>query len=494
MKIREVCERTGLTERTIRFYMQKGLISPQSAPRNGRKYTEFTEADVEQLRAIATLRGFAFSLDEILTMQRTPESIPAIVATRREAALQAHQIAENTFTALERLDIAGVVSIADLADRARQAAAFQPHPAQPGSVDEINQSGMGDRCNTIPWEIEGKWNWGAFLFPVIWGLWNHVYQALLCFIPIFGFFYNFYLGSKGNRLAWKYRYWESVAHFQKVQRRWALVTGLLTIALVALNIGLHIAATQAAAQAEALREERLASFEKQLLSSPEWAAFTAGRTEWTQAMTDDAAQEEEHVHWIMNPTDAFYLDPTAYYRIRDAHYFDYGGAAATVADSGEIVFNESGAYMTFLCLVELSDGARWIFQCDGDESGNLRSIRPELDAEATAEGQAYVASVMQAAEDIRAYIAEKTREMTSDPLWQEKIGGDYVFIHGPFPGYLNYGPVYEGGRVECGGLYGKIQANGRSWYVEIPLESDENTGETIELPLTVTPAKNEPNK
>ena len=50
MKIKEVCERTGLTERTVRFYMQKGLIAPKGEWRNGREYSEFSEPDVEMLQ------------------------------------------------------------------------------------------------------------------------------------------------------------------------------------------------------------------------------------------------------------------------------------------------------------------------------------------------------------------------------------------------------------------------------------------------------------
>ena len=79
MKIKEVCERTGLTERTVRFYMQKGLIAPKGEWRNGREYSEFSEPDVEMLQAVATLRELSFSIDEILTMQRTPGAISSIV-------------------------------------------------------------------------------------------------------------------------------------------------------------------------------------------------------------------------------------------------------------------------------------------------------------------------------------------------------------------------------------------------------------------------------
>ena len=108
MKIKEVCERTGLTERTVRFYMQKGLIAPKGEWRNGREYSEFSEPDVEMLQAVATLRELSFSIDEILTMQRTPGAIPSIVEARRDAARTQHETAENAYAVLGRLDPNGV--------------------------------------------------------------------------------------------------------------------------------------------------------------------------------------------------------------------------------------------------------------------------------------------------------------------------------------------------------------------------------------------------
>ena len=38
MKMKEVTEQTGLTERTVRYYMEKGLIAPHGQWRNGREY------------------------------------------------------------------------------------------------------------------------------------------------------------------------------------------------------------------------------------------------------------------------------------------------------------------------------------------------------------------------------------------------------------------------------------------------------------------------
>ena len=47
MKLKEVCEATGLTRKTIRLYEEKGLLVPQKEARNGREYREYSQEDVE---------------------------------------------------------------------------------------------------------------------------------------------------------------------------------------------------------------------------------------------------------------------------------------------------------------------------------------------------------------------------------------------------------------------------------------------------------------
>ena len=80
--------------------------------------------------------------------------------------------------------------------------------------DWKNTSGQGMDAE-IPEEIRG-YNWGAFFLGLIWAKMNG--------IPVgrgglFNPFLNFQLASSGNELAWKFKRWESVAHFRRVQRR-----------------------------------------------------------------------------------------------------------------------------------------------------------------------------------------------------------------------------------------------------------------------------------
>ena len=49
MKIKEVCEKTGVTDKAIRTYIKNGLVFPdyeENYP--GRKKFDFSEADIER--------------------------------------------------------------------------------------------------------------------------------------------------------------------------------------------------------------------------------------------------------------------------------------------------------------------------------------------------------------------------------------------------------------------------------------------------------------
>lgn len=83
----------------------------------------------------------------------------------------------------------------------------------------------------------GRWNWGAFLLNWIWGVGNNTYIALLTLIPFFGLLVvPFVLGAKGDAWAWRNGRWDSVAHFRRVQRRWA-IWGFLVAAGTVLLFG-----------------------------------------------------------------------------------------------------------------------------------------------------------------------------------------------------------------------------------------------------------------
>ncbi len=90
-----------------------------------------------------------------------------------------------------------------------------------------NSSGMGNLA-PVPPEVADSWNWGGFALGPIWGIANHVWIATLPLVGLLcppfmlaGPVLAVLLGLNGNRWAWQNRRWQSVAHFQAVQRAWA---------------------------------------------------------------------------------------------------------------------------------------------------------------------------------------------------------------------------------------------------------------------------------
>jgi hypothetical protein len=90
----------------------------------------------------------------------------------------------------------------------------------------------------VPAEID-RWNWGAFLLNWIWGVGNNTYIALLTLIPFFGLIIMpFVLGAKGSGWAWRNGRWDSVEHFKRVQRAWAIWGAAIWLGSIVLFGGL----------------------------------------------------------------------------------------------------------------------------------------------------------------------------------------------------------------------------------------------------------------
>jgi putative copper export protein len=98
---------------------------------------------------------------------------------------------------------------------------YKPPSAKLDSnYSDENNSGGGSLIIPPP-EVQG-WSWGAFLLNWIWAVSNKTYIGLLCMIPYIGFLFAFYLGIKGRELAWRNKRWDSLEHFQRVQKKWSI--------------------------------------------------------------------------------------------------------------------------------------------------------------------------------------------------------------------------------------------------------------------------------
>ena len=83
-----------------------------------------------------------------------------------------------------------------------------------------NDSGRG-KMASLPPQLYG-WNWGAFFLSWIWGIGNNTTIAFLTWIPIANLVMIFMLGARGNEWAWQNKQWNSIEHFKKVQKLWAI--------------------------------------------------------------------------------------------------------------------------------------------------------------------------------------------------------------------------------------------------------------------------------
>lgn len=117
MKIKTVCERTGLSDRAIRLYIENGLLAPDKTENyTGRRSFDFSEDDVTRLDQIAVLRASGFSIAQIREVQENPEKIPAIVAEVTEKQETELRKSEKVLSSLSALS-EEIGSFEELADR-----------------------------------------------------------------------------------------------------------------------------------------------------------------------------------------------------------------------------------------------------------------------------------------------------------------------------------------------------------------------------------------
>ncbi len=130
MKIKEAAALCGLTEKAIRLYEEKGLISPTMTEKNGRMFRDYDEKTVEQLKTIAGLRKSFFSLDQIAQILNHPEDIPSVFASYR-AELQ------KQYTDLKPLIIRAEEINADTLTDITAVSDAMTTPAPHGIADEV---------------------------------------------------------------------------------------------------------------------------------------------------------------------------------------------------------------------------------------------------------------------------------------------------------------------------------------------------------------------
>lgn len=129
MKMKEVMEKTGLTRKTVLFYEEQGLLTPQVTRMNGREYREYDETHIELLRSIATLRKSGFSIDEIRRMQASNAAVQPIFMEYRQRLTQQKQELDQLFLTVSAIQPDDLGTMQNLIGQLHTASASLPLPA-----------------------------------------------------------------------------------------------------------------------------------------------------------------------------------------------------------------------------------------------------------------------------------------------------------------------------------------------------------------------------
>lgn len=146
MKMKIVCEQTGLSDRAVRFYMEEKLIAPSYTENYlGRRSYDFTETDVQDLRDIAVLRKFGFSIENIRQLKEKPGSSTEVLSqlrARKQKTVEEEQAALNM---LNLLDDSREYSISELAQALSAPAEVRKLPQE----DQEDRLGRGRKLRML---------------------------------------------------------------------------------------------------------------------------------------------------------------------------------------------------------------------------------------------------------------------------------------------------------------------------------------------------------
>ena len=159
LKIKEVIAQTGLTDRTIRLYIENGLVTPENQKSyTGRNNYNFMQEDIDCLEQIAMLRKADFSLEQIKTLKLGGESakdvLVAYLTAKQESVLTGQKIVE----ALKDFPAEETVTMESICTRIKESLENAPLP------DADRKATKG--------ELLEKWlmRIPAIIFLVVWGL------------------------------------------------------------------------------------------------------------------------------------------------------------------------------------------------------------------------------------------------------------------------------------------------------------------------------------
>jgi len=131
MKIKSVCESTGLSDRTIRYYIDEKLISPSYTENYlGRRTYDFSNKDIKELNDIAVLRKFDFTIDEIKSVINNAEASKEILYNVKSRTAKTVSDGQNKLTVLSQINADKSYTVAELADELSKASLELSEPEE----------------------------------------------------------------------------------------------------------------------------------------------------------------------------------------------------------------------------------------------------------------------------------------------------------------------------------------------------------------------------
>ena len=173
MRMKEICEKTGLTDRAVRLYISSGLLSPErSTNYSGYTSIRFSEGDCEKLEQIALLRRAGFGISDIREMQENAGCIAEKVRIRCEEI-------ENTIK--EQSEILKTLT-AQKTEKVESLETLTAVLKEPTSAAKIPKEDFLMRKKDFLRALHTRM-WTFFMFPfLLLGLW---YTSSLCVRAVF---------------------------------------------------------------------------------------------------------------------------------------------------------------------------------------------------------------------------------------------------------------------------------------------------------------------
>lgn len=113
MKIGEVADRVGLSLRTIRFYEEAGLVTPDARSTGG--FRLYTEDAIDRLTLIKAMKPLDFSVEEIAEVLTDLDTLATDDANSADREAAAQRLAAVRLVVEERL-----ARLLERAERARE--------------------------------------------------------------------------------------------------------------------------------------------------------------------------------------------------------------------------------------------------------------------------------------------------------------------------------------------------------------------------------------